>query len=247
MATLLLTGCVRYEVGVTVDGQFSGAIVQQVEIGEQLTSFSRREAERWLDTIAQRARRLHGRVREVSESEIIATIPFHNGQELVQNFNQFFDPTGQTAAEAATVLSEELIQLTARTALRQQNFLLLERDRLALDIDLRGLSVLDDAGSTLAIDPGRLLDLEFALNTPWGARALNRSTDEPVSPPVERRGRQLVWRLQPGVVNHLAAAYWLPSWLGLGSLAIALLVAAGAYVKYTLLAPRQPTPVPKKS
>ncbi len=242
VSALLLTGCVRYEVGVNVSSQFSGEIVQHVKLGDQLTNFSRREAERWLDTIEQRARRLRGRVQHLSDAEIAVTIPFANGQELAERFNRFFDPSGQRAT-SETATSDELVQLAARAQLRQNNFLLLERDRLALDIDLRGLSVLDDAGSTLAIDPGSLLDLEFALQTPWGARARERPSQGKIAPPFAARPSGLVWRLQPGQVNHIEAVYWLPSWLGLGTVAIAALVAAGSYAKSRWFpTPRPPTP-----
>jgi len=247
VAALFLTGCVRYEVGVTVDGQFSGQIVQRVHLGDQLTSFSRREAERWLAAIADRARRLHGRVQQVSEADLVATIPFHNGQELAARLNQFFNPDGQTPDPLAQTEDDDLVQLTARAALQQNNLLVLERDRLALEIDLRSLGVLDRAGSTLSIDSGALLDLEFALSAPWGARPLERAPDGAIAPPVQREGQRLVWRLQPGQVNHLEAAYWLPSWLGLGTVAIALLVAAGSYLKYRLLAPRPTSPAPAKT
>ncbi len=240
LASLGLSGCLRYEVGVTVDGQFSGSITQHITLSEQLTSFSQREAEDWLDTVEQRARRLQGRVQRVSASELVATIPFHNGQELATRFNQFFNPEGQTPAQAVPADAGDWVQLTAGAALQQTNLLLLERDRLVLDIDLRGLRALGEAGNTLAIDPGSLLDLEFALQTPWGARLGRGSSESALTPPVQRHGRRYVWRLQPGQVNHIEAAYWLPSLLGLGAVLIALLVAAGSYVKYKLFA----APVP---
>lgn len=45
LASLLLSGCVKYDVGINFQGQHHGAIVQQIKLGEQLTSFSNSQAQ----------------------------------------------------------------------------------------------------------------------------------------------------------------------------------------------------------
>ncbi|NEO87899.1 MAG: DUF3153 domain-containing protein [Spirulina sp. SIO3F2] len=222
VSLVLLSGCVRYDVGVEIKGQYQGQITQHIRLGEPLTNFSQREAQQWLQTLENRAKRLHGKTQRLGDAEIQVTIPFSNGKELRDRFNQFFNPTGQAGSdpEAST-----LVELTASLGFDQSNLLLIERDRLSLDVDLRSLGTLGDDQS-LIINAQDVLNLEFALQTPWGA-----SIPEQNQTPVQQRGQQLVWQLLPGQINHLEAVFWLPSTLGLGTVAIAGLVAGGATFK----------------
>jgi hypothetical protein len=48
-------------------------------------------------------------------------------------------------------------------------------------------------------------------------------------------GNQLTWKLQPGKQNHLEAIFWIPSPIGIGAVAIAILVGIGFWLKYQLL------------
>ena len=83
----LLTGCVHYDVGINFDNQHHGVIVQHIKLGEQLTTLSEKDAQKWLNSIAKRTQKLQGKVKSVSPQEIIVTVPFNNGQELVTKFN----------------------------------------------------------------------------------------------------------------------------------------------------------------
>ena len=230
LSSLLLSGCVQYDVGVNFEGQHRGAITQHIKLGEQLTSFSNEQATEWLRSIEQRARQLQGKTKRLSDEEIVVTIPFNNGQELASKFNQFFNPVEQKKSSSQTTQAVDLPQLESKLLLDQGNFLLVQRDRLSYDLDLRSLGVLSSKGNVI-VSPSSLLDLKFSLETPWGARSIEKA-ENAIHPEVYDDGHQLVWKLQPGQLNHIEAVFWLPSPLGVGTLAIALFILGGFYLKY---------------
>lgn len=229
LVSLLLSGCVNYDVGINFEGPHRGTIVQQIELEERLTNFSGAQVQEWLKSIERRARQLQGKTERLSERELIVTIPFSSGADLESKFDRFFNPIDRkqpTPPKAAEAL--DLPTFDSKFHLEQGNFLLVERNHLSYDLDLRSLGVLSNDGKVL-VSPGSLLDLRFRLETPWGARSINRAIDMPRP---ETEDGQLVWRLQPGQVNHIEAVFWLPSPLGIGTVAIVLLVLAGFYLKY---------------
>lgn len=231
LVSLLLSGCVNYDVGINFEGTHRGTIVQQIELEERLTNFSGAQVQEWLKSIERRARQLQGKSERLSERELRVTIPFSSGAELESKFNQFFNPIErkqQMPPKAAQAL--DLPTFDSKFHLEQGNFLLVERNYLSYDLDLRSLGVLSNDGKVL-VSPGSLLDLRFSLESPWGARSVNRAIDMP-RPETYEGGQQLVWTLQPGQVNHLEAVFWLPNPLGIGTVAIALLVLVGFYLKY---------------
>jgi hypothetical protein len=133
--------------------------------------------------------------------------------------------------------------------LTQNNALFVLRNRLSLDLDLRSLGALVNQGN-FVVSPESVLDLSFTLNTPWGAKPVapklenlaenegDETVIEPadeIAPEVATAGQQLVWKLQPGEVNHLEVVFWVPSPIGIGSLVIIALVVLGNYLKHQLL------------
>jgi hypothetical protein len=226
----LLTGCVRYDVGVNFDSQYKGEIVQYIKIGEQFTSFNQSEAKKWLDSIEKRTKELEGTIHRTSPQEITVTIPYGNGRDLVEKFNKFFNPNTSIKTKSVSPTGLDLVQLNSQMSLLQNNFLLFERDRLNLTVDLRALGVLSSQGKII-VSPGSLIDLKFQLNTPLGARSINNG--DALS--AEKLGNLLVWQLQPGQINHIEAAFWVPSPLGIGTVAIVALMVAGFYLKYKRL------------
>lgn len=228
LTSLLLSGCVKYDLGINFEGQHRGAIVQQIKLGQQLTNFSNSEAQQWLRSIERRTKQLGGKIERLSEAEIVASIPFANGKELVSKFDQFFNPVTKTDSLSADVQTEKLPKFQSNLNLVQKNFFLIQRERLSYDLDLQGLGVIS-ANGNMIVGPGSLLDLQFSLETPWGARSM---TDSTLTPQVYFGGRKLVWKLQPGQINHIEAVFWLPSPLGLGAITIILLVLGGFYLKY---------------
>lgn len=233
LPALLLSGCVQYNVGVNFEGQHHGVIVQHIKLGEQLTSFSHEQAQEWLKSIEQRARQLDGKTKRVSDQEVTVKIPFSNGTELESKFNRFFYPgaTQKSATKAGEPM--DLPTLDSKFNLNQGNWFLVQRNHLSYDLDLRSLGVLSSKGNVI-VSPSSLLDLQFSLETPWGARSVNQG-ENAIRPAVYADGHQLVWKLQPGQMNHLEAVFWLPSPLGVGTVAIVLLVLGGFYLKYKAL------------
>ncbi|MDY7015286.1 MAG: DUF3153 domain-containing protein [Cyanobacteriota bacterium] len=230
IAALFLTGCVRYDVGIDFRSQYRGEIVQHIKLGEQLATFNRLEAQKWLDTFESRARSLQGSTQHLSDREIIVTLPFANGEELMEKFNGFFNPQAETTTRPAVRDEASLLQVRSQMQLHQSNWLLFERDRLTLMVDLRGLGVVSEEGP-LIVSPDSLVNLEFALNTPWGARNVIPHIAG-TFPAVRREGTQLVWQLEPGETNALEAVFWLPSSLAWSAIAIALFVSLGYFLKY---------------
>lgn len=230
----LVTGCVQYDVGVNFDSQTHGAIVQHIKLGERLTSFSSETVGDWLKSVEKRARLLDGKTKRLSESEVIVTIPFNNGAELEDKFNQFYNPIAQTAkSRVASPLETDLPKFESHLSVKQNNLLLVLRNRLSLELDLRSLALVSSNGSPL-LNPGGLLELDFSLNTPWGAENISTTVAGALVPQSYQQGKQLVWKLKPGEVNYLEAIFWVPSPVGIGALIIAAFVAAGIAVKYQI-------------
>ncbi|WP_293122341.1 DUF3153 domain-containing protein [Microcoleus sp. bin38.metabat.b11b12b14.051] len=230
----LVTGCVQYDVGVNFDSQTHGEIVQHIKLGERLTSFSSETVADWLKSVESRARLLDGKTKRLSEREVLVTIPFNNGAELEDKFNQFYNPIPPTAkSRAASPLETDLPKFESHLKVKQNNLLLALRNRLTLELDLRSLSLLSSNGSPL-LSPGGLLQLDFSLNTPWGAENIQTPVNGALVPESYQQGKQLVWKLKPGEVNYLEATFWIPSPVGIGALIIALFVAAGTAVKYQI-------------
>jgi len=222
----LLTGCVDYDVAIHFPEQHRGEIVQHITLGEQLTTLSQTEADRWLKSLEQRAKALQGNINRPSDQELVVTIPFGNGQDLVTKFNQFFNPDPPKSRRQPEPDQLDLLNLKAELALDQHNWLLVDRNRLELTVDLRALGVLSNQGNII-LSPGSLIDLRFDLQTPLGLQVLD--TDE------THRGDRLAdgaWQLKPGQINTIEAIFWVPSYLAIGTVAIIALCLGGFFFKY---------------
>ncbi len=232
LSSLLLTGCVKYDAGVTFNNANNGEIVQHIKLGERLTSFSGDYVYEWLHSIERRTRQLGGKTQRISPEEIIVKIPFSNGQELQEKFNDFFNSRTNQKSEALQKASaSELPKIESNLLINQNNFVLLVRNRLIYDLDLRSLSLIASRGNVLS-DTGSILDLEFSLKTPWGAKNIQQ-TETAIQP--QKKGQQLVWQLKPGELNHIEVVFWLPSPLGIGGLLIILFIWGGIYLRYTFM------------
>lgn len=98
-----------------------------------------------------------------------------------------------------------------------------QRHYLQYDLDLRSLR------ATLQDNFSESVDLEFQLKSPWGAQV--PVADDQLSSKLRKSGWQLVWKLKPGVMNHIEAIFWVPSPLGIGVVVISLMIIGGVMVK----------------
>ena len=244
LASLLLSGCVDYDLGVNLNNASYGKFVQHIKLGEKLTSFSGDSVYEWLDSIERRARELEGKAKRISEEEVIVTIPFSNGRELERKYNRFFNSRNdsknssknKTKSRSNKSQSEsELPKIDSNLLLKQSNFLLLVRNKLVYDLDLRSLALISSKGNELT-NTGSIIDLEFSLKTPWGASS-NQQAEDSIEPEInnKKNNKQLSWKLKPGKLNHLEAVFWLPSPIGIGTLLIVLFVALGFYLRYSFM------------
>jgi hypothetical protein len=228
LACFLVSGCVDYEVGVKVDSPYHGVLSQRIRLDDRLSTFSGGSSQAWLANIEQRVRRVHGKARRLSNQEILVTVPFTTAQDLEKKFNQFFSPELDRRSRVKQPL--ELPKIESKFVVQSSNLLLLEHRRLVYDIDLRSLGVTAPDGTAI-VNPSSVINLEFGLTAPWGARSFMPRTKSGVSIPSHREGKQLVWTLQPGQKNHIEAGFWMPNPLGIGTVFVIAIVAAGIYFK----------------
>lgn len=228
-----LSGCVRYDLGIRYVSQTRGEIVQHIRLGESVTQFNGAIARDWLRALDQRTRAVGGKTQRTSAQDITLRIPFYNGADLETKFNRFFQPD-ESAADAPANQGEDtpLPKIQAHLSVQEQNFLLVQRNRLVYDLDVRSLALRSPEG-TVVVGPGALLDLDFSLDTPWGAKTL------PTSLPARgsQQAQHLMWRLSPTDPTHIEVSFWVPSPLGIGTVVIILLMGLGAGLKSMLPKP----------
>ncbi|WP_297760397.1 DUF3153 domain-containing protein [Thermosynechococcus sp.] len=175
------------------------------------------------EQVIQQARRLGGAVKERDKIHLQVTIPFDTSQQLATVLNRI----GRVPY---------LPQVTAEADVFDQNLLLFVRERFRYDIDLRPLGI-ESRDQAVLVAPQSLLNFQLALETPWGARPIERpamAKDTVVNPHVQRGGDRLTWTLMPGYLNHLEAVYWYPSPLGWGTLVIVSLLMLGSWLRTRL-------------
>ena len=226
-----LTGCVRYDVGVSFPQANNGTIIQHIKLGEQLTNFSKSEGHAWLNSIEKRALKLDGQAKRISSEESVITIPFNNGKELVNKFNEFFLPqVNKKLVKKANKNSINLLELETKMSIKQSNLILFERNVLNFNADLRPLGVISDEGNVI-ISSGDLINLKLQFNFPWGAKII---TNEP--PKWEKDDKnQYNFELEAGQINRITAVFWLPNYIGLSTIGITLFIILGFYLKYRKL------------
>lgn len=225
LASILLSGCIKYDLGVNFEGVNNGEIVQHVRLEEQLTNFNESQAKSWLNSLEKRTRGLQGKSKRVSDRELTVTIPFNSTKELESKLNEFFNSVEKT--NAVTDESVKVPAFASNFKVHQSNFLLFMRNKLTYEVDLRSLGVLSPQGNII-LSPDSVPDLDFIVNSPSQPKAIGRAT-KAATP--ERSKHQLLWHLKPGEINHVETAFWLPSPLGIGTLIITSIVLGGFYVK----------------
>jgi Protein of unknown function (DUF3153) len=219
---IALSGCVKYDAGVNFSSLNYGEIVEHIQLGEQLNSFSQAAVQKWVTSIEVRTKQASGKIERISDREFKVVIPFYSAQELVAKIDRYFNPSHNNSADRS--------KFNAQMQIKQSNFLLVVRNHLIYDIDLRSLAI-GSSDPKVSVAANNFVDLNFTLQSPWGVK----SSDLPGSlVGVEKVGndRKMDWQLKPGELNHLDAIFWLPNPLGIGAILIVLISGGGYYLKY---------------
>ena len=227
---ICLTGCVSYDVGIKFPQANQGTITQQIKLSEQLSNVSEKEGRAWLKSIEKKASTLQGKSKYLSADEILVTIPFSNGQDLVNKFNQFFLTKEKNANYLVSDDNLNLLDLSAKLSINQNNALFIERNNLKLIADLTSLGVASGDGNII-FSSGDLINLQVQLDFPFGAKLITNEFAEWE----KLENNQYNIKLQAGQINEIQAIFWLPNYIGLGTLGIILFIIFGFYVKYRRL------------
>jgi len=220
-ASLLLSGCVKYDLGVNFNSTNNGELVQHIQLSEKITIFSSDYLSQWLKTLENRARTLAGSIERVSPVEIVVKIPFTSAKELQEKFTGFFNTRTFEDSDGS-----EISNITSTLVAEDTNFFILSRNHLVYDLDLRSLAMLTTK------DDSSIVNLDFSLQTPWGIKNIDNS-ENAIQP--EKHDNQLIWTIKPGTINHIDVVFWLPNFLGIGTLLIIGFVWLGLYLRYTFL------------
>ena len=222
-----LTGCVDYDVGIQFDSQTHGTLTQTLHLDERFATLNTDATGQWLKQFERRARSLSGKVKRLDAETIRVSLPFNNGDELVAQYNRLFSD------QETSLLNDVpgLPRVSSSLSLEQDNRFVALRNHLVYNLDLRQLK------NVSAPDQGvirnlRVLDLKFHLVTPWGVQILDTNSADGSSEAPILQGRETVWQLRPGRINHIDVRFWIPSPIGIGALVIAALMGLGYLLKY---------------
>jgi hypothetical protein len=237
LLSVMLTGCFDYEVGVRFRSASSGELVQNLQLSERLGSFQDESLRSWADAIAERSRGVGGQV-TVQPQALRVRIPFGDAADLETKFNQFFAPAPTTPPPLGdrSPLPLTLPRIPATLTLQRNNALLMERNHLHAELDLRALGVTAANGAVL-LSPATGANLAFRLELPWGSQARSLVA---ANSTIHSQSHTLLWQLTPGTLNQLDLVFWMPNAIGIGALAIGLLVLVGMLLKQRQ--PANPSP-----
>ena len=217
LAVVLLSGCLQYDLDVRFDSQTHGQFIQHLRWRSGAIA-SRTTEDPWLQILADRTEAVGGKLKFLADDALEIKVPFNNGKDLEARFNQFFNPPEEETP--LTLPSGEPIQ--AELSLQQQNRFVAIYNHISLRLDLTAIPDLADARLPL-LQAAKLLEGSIALTTPWGIKS-----------PMPELSDAGTWFLVAGEVNQLEADFWIPSPIGIGALAIALLMGLGYGLKYAV-------------
>ena len=221
--SVALSSCLDYRITINFPSQTGGTIVQHLHINDRLATLGSVTLEDWFTALSIKNNALQGFSRRLSPQDLELTLPFTNGQDLVSKFNRLFAPPDPNSPPLP-------LPISAHLDLQQKNLLLVLRNHLDLTVDLRQLGITSATGEPL-LDTGSLLTMALELQLPWGGQWHLANADHP-------NAQAPIQRLQPGELNQLEATFWIPSPIGLGALAIVLLVTIGTQFRSRPSAPQ---------
>jgi Protein of unknown function (DUF3153) len=219
-----LSGCVKYDTGINFSSLNYGEIVEHIQLGEQLNSFSQQAVRAWIASIEQRTKLAQGQIERLSDRELKVIIPFNNAQELVTKIDQYFNRD--------LTNSQSIPKFNAHIQINQNNFLVVVRNHLIYDVDLRSLSP-KTTNANITAEAADFVDLNFSLQSSWGVSNINGTSD--VVGVKKMNGNRVNWQLKPGQLNHIDAIFWLPNSLGIGGILVIIISLTGYYLKYRQL------------
>jgi hypothetical protein len=226
LLSISLSGCIDYDTTIHYRSPNQGEFVQHIQLSERLQTLNQEAQQRWIEAIQRTTKKLGGGLKRSPDTGLVVTIPFISSADLEKKFNQFYRSLGQAAL---TESDSGIPSVSGHLAIQRSNFLLIERNRLRYEIDLRSLGVRSTTGDVL-VSPTSLITLEFKLDTPWGSRS--NADPGTLKPRSLQGGKKLIWTLIPGEENGIDTTFWMPNPIGLGSVAILFFVLLGRFLKY---------------
>ncbi|MEB3291160.1 MAG: DUF3153 domain-containing protein [Leptolyngbya sp.] len=246
--TWLLGGCFQADLTLRFDHHHHGQWIQTFTVGERNLALASDALDPWLRQVRRSLQPLGGHLQQTPNT-LDLTIPFSTPADLVDRVAAVFAPPsthppthppedigpadpGYHATTALTLPGVGTIPFALHT--KEQNWGIMSRVQLQYDLDLRGVT------RTLTAEGGDLGDgVSFRLQVPWGWPSLETGSLEAIRlQPHEAR-----WILPLGQLSHIAVVFWLPNGVGLGGVALAIIVLLGYVLRYRWLgAPTPPRP-----
>ncbi|MDA0267840.1 MAG: DUF3153 domain-containing protein [Cyanobacteria bacterium] len=223
LVLVLVTGCFQYDLDIQFDSQTHGQIVQHLQ-WTATAAVSPTQLRTWREALVAQVKTVGGQVQWADGMTVTVTVPFNNGAELEQRFNQLFD--NSMAGSGLALPSGEAVAATL--ALTQGNWIFAIRNHLMLTLDLTAIPTGERLGAPI-LQGVELLTGKVHLTTPWG---LHRTVSDDAVPQSSMGDFANQWNLHPGQVNQVEADFWIPSPIGIGAAVIALLMGLGYGLRY---------------
>lgn len=238
--TFLLGGCFQADLTLQFDHHHQGQWTQTLTLGERHLAFAQDALDPWLADLRNPVARLGGRLRQTPDT-LTLTVPFSTPADLVDRVNALFSTPSPGAMVAASQgqaeidISKVLVLPALGTVpfnlqTRERNWGLVSQVWLGFDLDLRSVEGLRES---IWGEASREAGLSLQLQVPWGVSHPTPDSLEPSR--CDPRGCQ--WILPLGQLSHVEARFWLPNWVGLGGVALGILVLLGYRVRYRWLGP----------
>lgn len=228
----LLGGCVDYDLGIRFDSQTQGYLTQTLHVSDRILPLGNTDRDAFFQQIISQTQALSGSANRLDDTTLNVTLPFSNGEQLVERFNR--QANLLSSLPGAPVVNTHL-------ALQQNNYLFALRNHLTYSLNI------DEFEAFAASDTFNdfsWLTLTFHLTTPWGVTSTGPSA--PTSPAPTIEGHTATWHLAANQPQQIEAVFWIPSPIGIGAGAIALFCILGERLKYQLLANVTPSEAPKQ-
>lgn len=232
----LLGGCFQADLTLRFDHHHHGQWSQTFSLGERNLALASDALDPELRQVRLALEHLGGHLQQ-TPSTLDLTLPFSTPADLVDRVAAVFAPpgiaptgesdrggSGRETAAALTLPGVGTVPFTLR--IEEQNWGIMSRVQLQYELDLRGVA------RTLITEGGDLGDgVSFRLQVPWGLPSL-----EPGSlPAVSLQPHEARWNLPLGQLCPIAVVFWLPNGVGLGGLALAMMVLLGYVLRYRWL------------